>query len=324
MTLTRRLFIASLASLPLAARSWAADWPSGPIRIIVPFPAGGSVDAVARLLAPGLQASLGAPIIVENIAGASGSIGAFAAVRAAPDGNTWLAVFDSHAVNPSFMPDLPFDSRKDLLPVYLVGTAPHFLATESSRPYKTFADVIEAAKKAPDTITYGSIGIGSLGHLTMVRLANQAGVKLVHVPYKGGGPLLPAAIGGHIDLVIASAALLTQHLKTGKLRPVVQTGKERLPASPDVQTLAEAGFPGLESHAWWGFFAPKGTPQPVVERFVGALKAAIKDEKAQAQLTGGQGMTLVNGGPEELKAFFEEQMQVWGKVIKDNNIKPES
>ncbi|WP_088343068.1 MULTISPECIES: tripartite tricarboxylate transporter substrate binding protein [Rhodomicrobium] len=325
MALTRRIFVSGLSTLPFASTlARAANWPSGPIRIIVPFPPGGSVDAVGRALSPGLQGRLGANVVIENIGGASGSIGAATAARAQPDGNTWLLVFDTHAINPTLMPNLPFDTKADLVPVYLIGTAPNLLATSPSKPFKTFADVIEAAKKAPDTITYGSIGIGSLGHLTMVRLANAAGVKLVHVPYKGGGPAVTDAIGGHIDLVVGSAALGAPHVKAGKLHPVVQTGKSRLPALSDTQTLAEAGFGGLESHAWWGVFAPKGTPQPTVDRFAGELRAVLGDEKVVSQLVDGQQMTLVNGGADELRTFLNDQIQIWGKIIKDNNIKLDS
>jgi tripartite-type tricarboxylate transporter receptor subunit TctC len=322
--ITRRIVLAGLFALPLASRTRAADWPSGPIRIIVPFPPGGSVDAVARLLGSRLQAGLGANIFVENITGASGTIGTAAAVRSAPDGNNWLLVFDNHAVNPSLMPNLSYDSDTDLLPVYLVGTAPNVLATGPSRPFRTFADVTEAARKTPDTITYASTGTGTLGHLTLVRLAGQAGVQLVHVPYKGGGPAVTDAVGGHVDLVIGSAALIAPHVKAGKLRPIVQTGRARLPALAEVQTAAEAGFAGLEAYSWWGFYAPKATPQQIMERFIRELRQVLKDDKIVAQLADGQQMTLVNGGPEELKAFYAEQLGIWRKIIKDNNIKPES
>jgi tripartite-type tricarboxylate transporter receptor subunit TctC len=321
--ITRRIVLAGLSALPLAGASRAADWPSGPIRVIVPFPPGGSVDAVARLLGSRLQAGLGTHIFVENITGASGTIGTAAAVRAAPDGNNWLLAFDNHAVNPSLMPNLPYNSDTDLLPVYLVGTAPNVLATGPGRPFRTFADVAEAARKTPDTITYASTGTGTLGHLTMVRLAGQAGVQLVHVPYKGGGPAVTDAVGGHVDLVIGSAALIAPHVKAGKLRPIVQTGRTRLPALAGVQTAAEAGF-GLESYAWWGFYAPKGTPQEILERFIHELRQVLKDDQIVAQLADSQQMTLVNGGPAELKAFYAEQLGLWRKIIEDNNIKPDS
>ncbi len=322
MTLTRRTALAGFAALPFAisARA-AANWPASPIRIVVPFPPGGSVDAVARLLGSGLSPLLGVNVIVENVPGASGSIGTAAAVRSAPDGNTWLLVFDTHAVNPSLMPDLPYDSRADLVPVFLLGKAANLLATSPSRPFKTLADVIEAAKKAPGTITYASTGTGTLGHLTMVWLANQANVNLVHVPYKGGGPAVADAMGGHVDLVIGSVALLTPHIRADKLHAIVQTGKERVPALSGIQTVIEAGYPGFESYAWWGFYAPKGTPHPILDRFTKDLRTVLKDEKVIKQLTEAQQMTLINGGPDELTRFFEEQMTIWGKIIKDNNIK---
>lgn len=321
MTMTRRMVLHGLAIIPLATRARAAEWPSGPIRLIVPFPPGGSVDAVGRLISPGLAARFGVNVFVENIGGASGSVGAAAAVRAQPDGNTWLLVFDTHAVNPSLMPDLPFDTNADLAPVFLLGTAPHILAAHPSRPFKTLSDVIEAAKKAPDTLTYASIGAGSLGNLTMVRLLNMAGAKMVHVPYRGGGPAVADALGGQVDMIIGSAALLMQHVKADKLRPLVQTGKERLAALSELQTAGEAGFPGSESYAWWGVFAPKATPQPIIDRFVRELRGVLDDAAVARQLTDAQQMTLTKGGPEELKTFFGEQMEIWRKVIKDNNIK---
>ena len=321
MTLTRRMALAGLAAFPFAISARAAGWPAATIRIVVPFPPGGSVDAVARLLASGLSPHLGVNVIVENVPGASGSIGTAAAVRSAPDGNTWLLVFDTHAVNPSLMPDLPYDSRTDLLPVYLLGKAANLLATSPSRPFKTLTDVIEAAKKAPGTITYASTGTGTLGHLTMVWLANQANVNLVHVPYKGGGPAVADAMGGHVDLVIGSVALLTPYIKSDKLQAIVQTGAERVPALSGTQTVVEAGYPGFESYAWWGFYAPKGTPQPILDRFTRDLRTVLKDKKVVKQLTEAQQMTLINGGPDELTRFFEEQMKIWGKIIKDNNIK---
>ena len=321
MSVTRRMVLGGLAAFPFVDAARAANWPAAPIRIIVPFPPGGSVDAVARLLASGLQPLLGTSVIVEIMAGASGSIGTAAAVRSAPDGNTWLLVFDTHAVNPSLMPDLPYNSRTDLLPVYLLGKAANLLATSPTRPFKTLADVVEAAKKAPGTITYASTGTGTLGHLTMVWLANQAGINLVHVPYKGGGPAVTDAMGGHVDLVVGSVALLTPYIKSDKLHAIVQTGAERVPALPGIQTVVEAGYPGFKSYAWWGLYAPKGTPQPIIDRFTQDLRSVMKDEKVIKQLTEAQQMTLLNGEPEELTRFFEEQVKIWAKIIKDNDIK---
>lgn len=321
MTITRRIFLGGLAITPLAGRARAAAWPSGPIRIVVPFPPGGSVDAVARLIAPGLAARLGVNVFVENITGASGSVGTAAAVRAQPDGNTWLLAFDTHAVNPSLIPDLPYDTKNDLTPVFLLGAAPHILATHPSSAFKSLADVIAAAKKAPETITYASTGTGTLGNLTMVRLSNMAGARLVHVPYRGGGPAVADALGRQVDLVIGSAALLMQYVKAEKLWPVVLAGKERLAGLPELQTVGEAGFPGSEAYAWWGIFAPKGAPQPIIDRFEHELRQVLEDASVTRHLTEVQQMTLVKGGSQELKAFVEEQMEIWGRVIRENNIK---
>ena len=207
------------ALTPLAAR--AQNWPTGLIRLVVPFPAGGSVDAIARLAQAGLQQRLGVSVLIENRPGSSGSLGAATVAKAAPDGNTWLFVFDTHAVNPALIPDLPFDTHKDLEPVILIGTAPNVLATHPSRPYKSLGDLIAAAKAKPHAISYATIGAGSLGHLTMVLLSQRAGVRLVHVPYRGGGPAMNDAIGGHVDLIIGSAALISPQLQAGALWPLV-------------------------------------------------------------------------------------------------------
>src|SRR3954470_22996884 len=318
--LTRRaLIFGAAAAAPLAAR--AQSWPSGIIRLIAPFPPGGSVDAIARLAQAGLQPRLGTSVIVENRTGGSGSIGAAAVAKAAPDGHTWLFVFDTHAVNPTLIPNLPFDSDKDLDPVLLIGTAPNVLATHPSRPYKTMADVVEAAKEKPNSITYATVGAGSLGHLTMVLLSKKAGVQLVHVLYRGGGPAMNDAIAGHVDLIIGSTALIIPQVQGGLLRPIVQTGLTRQGSLAEVPTANESGFPGFESNAWWGVFAPAGTPKAITERFRSELVAALKEERIAKQLTEAQQVNLTLGGPDELRKFFEDQVRIWGAVVRENNIR---
>ena len=322
LTLTRRSALLAGAALPFAAR--AQGWPSGIIRIIVPFPPGGSVDAIARMVQPGLQQRLGATVIVENRPGSSGSIGAAAVAKAAPDGNTWLFVFDTHAVNPALIPNLPYDSQKDLDPILLIGTAPNVLATHPSRPYKSLAEVIEAARARPRAITFASVGAGSLGHLTMVLLSKRAGVELVHVPYRGGGPAINDAIAGHVDLIVASTALLNPHLQGGTLRALVQTGLKRQASLSDLPTADESGFSGFQSLAWWGVYGPAGTPRPVAERFQTELTAVLRDERVAKQLTETQQVTLALGGPEELRKFFDEQFRTWGAVVRENGIKSDT
>jgi tripartite-type tricarboxylate transporter receptor subunit TctC len=318
--LTRRSLVASALLSPLAAQA-QQGWPSGTIRIVVPFPAGGSVDTISRLVQTGLQQRLGANVIVENRPGASGSTGAGSVAKSPPDGLSWLMVFDTHAVNPFLLPSLPYDTEKDLDPVLLIGTAPNVITSHPSRPYRSLGDVIAAAKQKPETITYGTIGTGSIGHLSMTLLSRRAGVKLVHVPYRGGGPLLNDTIAGHVDLSCASTGLFGPHLSGDKIRALCHTGKSRLASFPNIPTAIEEGFPDFESYAWWGLFAPAGTPKAVVERFSAAYVAAIHEERVERQVTDVQLITLSLGGPEVLRKFLAEQMRLWADVIRENNIK---
>jgi tripartite-type tricarboxylate transporter receptor subunit TctC len=324
--LTRRSLVATALVSPLAAYANAyaqPAWPSGTIRIVVPFPAGGSVDTISRLVQTGLQQRLGANVIIENRTGASGSTGSAAVAKAPPDGMSWLMVFDTHAVNPFLLPAMPFDTEKDLDPVLLIGTAPNVICTHPSRPYRSLADIIKAAKQKPDQITYGTIGAGSIGHLSMTLLAKRAGVRLVHVPYRGGGPLLNDTLAGHVDLTCASTGLLGPHLSGGKTIPLCHGGRTRLPGFPNLPTVIEEGFPDFESIAWWGLFAPAGTPKPIADRFRADFVASIHDERVEKQITEVQMVDLALGGPEELRKFLAGQMHLWSEVIRENNIKSE-
>src|SRR6476620_7578427 len=219
------------------ASSDAQSWTSNPIRIIVPFPPGGTTDQIARRVQPLLQAELKTTIVIENRAGASGSIGTQAAITAAPDGTTFVLVFDTHGANPSLLPSLPFDTVKDLAPVMLIGTSPMVVTAHPASAFKSFDDVITAAKKAAGSVTYGSVGSGSLAHLAMTRIANKLDVNMTHIPYKGGGPLATDAIAGHVPLAIASIALLSPYIGGGALRPLVVTSAQRYPRLPDTPTL---------------------------------------------------------------------------------------
>jgi tripartite-type tricarboxylate transporter receptor subunit TctC len=322
-TLTRRSLVLAAVTAPLLApvTAPAQSWPSGPIRIIVPFPPGGSVDAVARLAQAGLAQRLGATIVIENRTGASGSTGSAVVAKAPPDGNTWLIVFDTHAVNPSLLPNLPFDNDKDLEPVSLIAIAPYVVARHPSRPYTNLGELIRAAKEKPRSISYASVGSGSIGHLALELLGREAGIELIHVPYRGGAPALNDAVAGHVDLIIASAAQLMPQIASGAIRPVVQMGQTRLQALPEVPTIAESGYPGAQANAWWGFFAPAGTPKPIIERFRTALAESLWEERVARQLSETQQMRLVLSGPEELRRFAGEQARIWGAVVRANNIK---
>jgi len=319
--LTRRAVAAGLAVSPFAPALAQQAWPASQMTLVVPFPPGGSTDALARLMQAGLQPRMsGTTIIVENKAGASGAIGAAQVAKAKPDGSTFLVTFDSHAVNPALQP-LQFDTEKDLEPVLLVGTAPYLLATHPSRPFKTFADVVKASKEKPGSLSYASVGTGTLGHLAMVQLAKAAGIDIKHVPYRGGGPAMNDAVAGHVDFIIGSVALITPQLGGGALKPVMQTGRERIASLKDVMTIGESGFKGLETLAWWGVFAPKGAPKEIVSRISGEMTAVLKAEKASKTLSEGQSMTLVFGGPDELRTFLAREIKVWGEVVRANGIK---
>jgi len=322
MIISRRSLVLSAMALPVAGAALAdtANWPSGIIKIIVPFPPGGTVDPIARMAQPGLQNKLGATLVIENRPGSSGSLGTGLVAHSPPDGNTWLFVFDTHAVNP-FLFELDFDTVKDLDPVMLIGTAPNVLATHPSRPYKSFADVVTAAKAKPDTITYGSIGSGSVGHLTMTLLCERAGCKLVHVPYRGGGPAMNDAIAGHVDLIIGSAALVMPQVNAKTIVPLLQTGSIRMTSLPAVPTAIESGFPDFESYAWWGVFAPHGTPEPIVEKFAAALGEALRNPAVSTTLTESLQVSLLLGDAKEEAKFLAAQMALWGPVIKEHNIK---
>ena len=313
------IFAMNATVAPAAQQS---EWPARPVRFIVPFPPGGTVDPLARLLGARLSQALGQQFVVDNRTGGSGSIGTAIAVKANPDGYTYLFVFDTHAVNPSLI-NLPFDTQKDLAPVMLVGTAPMGIITSPGKPYKTFADVIKVAKAKPDTITYGSVGSGSLGHLAMTLVQEAGGFKLVHVPYAGGGPMSTNVLGGHIEMGIGSVALVAPQIKGGKVRGIATTGDKRSSAVPDVPTLAEHGFPGFSAYAWWGILAPAATPKPVLDRFHAELVKVLNQPDLRKQLTEQLGMDLVVSDPATLQKFIATEMARWGKVVKQHGIRPD-
>jgi tripartite-type tricarboxylate transporter receptor subunit TctC len=270
-----------------------------------------------------LNAALGQQFIVDNRPGGSGSIGTALTAKSPPDGYTFVFVFDTHAVNPSLIPNLPYDTLKDLAPVMLIGTAPMAVATNAMKPFQNFADLIKAAKAKPASLSYGTVGAGSMGHLTMTLLEQAGGFKLVHIPYKGGGPLTVDAMGGQIDFAIASVAVLVQHVRGGKLRAIAVTGDKRSHTMPDVPALAEQGFPGFSALAWWGVLGPAGIPQPLLKKFHAELTKVLNQPELRAQLGDQLGMDLVVSSPEGLQKWVTTEVARWGKVVRENNIRME-
>ena len=319
----RRLAVAGAAALAALAcvPAFGQAWPAKPVKFVVPFPPGGSVDPLARLVGAKLSDALGQQFVIENKPGASGSIGTALVAKSPPDGYTFVVVFDSHGVNPSLIQNMPFDTLKDLAPVMLVGTAPYAIATAASKPYKTLADVVQAAKAKPDSVSFGSVGNGTMGHLAMTLIQQAGGYKLIHIPYKGGGPMSADAIGGQLELAVGSVAVLSQHVRGGKLRAVAVTGEKRSGTMPDVPTLAEQGVPGITAYAYWAILAPAATPRPIIDRLNAELGKALRLPDLNKQLTEQLGMDLMISTPEALQKWTVDEIARWGKVIRDGGIK---
>lgn len=318
--IARRCALGALAALAAPRLALAQG---STIRIVVPFAPGGSTDAVARLVAPGLTQRLGATVVVENRSGAAGSLGADAVAKARPDGLTWLLTFDSHATIPALLRNPPFDVMRDLDPVMLIGGSPYSVATRTDKPFRGIAEVIAAAKARPDAVSYGSTGNGTIGHLTMILFGERAGVRMTHVPYRSGGLAVNDAVAGTVDMMIGSSALLLPHVAGGTLRPLLQFGPQRLSRLAETPTAVEAGFPGLEAEAWWGVFAPHGTPAPMVARMNAALRATLGEDRPREIMTQTQQARLVLSSPEEFGTFFARQVETWGRVVRANNIQPD-
>jgi tripartite-type tricarboxylate transporter receptor subunit TctC len=292
------------------------------VTLVVPFPPGGTTDQIARHVQQPLTQLLGQPVVVENRGGGSGSIGAALVAKAPPDGYTWLVSFDTHGVNPSLIPNLSFDTLKDLTQVMLIGTSPMLITAHPSTPYKSFREVLDAAKKDGNAISFGTIGSGSLGHLAMQLIQTETGSKMTHIPYKGGGPLTQDAVAGHVPVAIGSAALMSPHVKAGKLRAIGVTSPKRFGPLADVATISEQGVPNFDSEAWWGLHVPAGTPAPIIAKMHKAFSEALRKPEVQEKLTA-QGLVLKTSSPQEFQKFLENEVGRWNRVVKENKITPQ-
>jgi tripartite-type tricarboxylate transporter receptor subunit TctC len=321
--LTRRSLVAAgiLAPVlaPVAARAQVSS--SGLIRIINPFAAGGTSDAMARLLQPSLQQRQSTIIIVENRPGASASIGAGLVAKSPPDGTTWLLTSDTFVVSTLLLNNLPYDVQKDFEPVTMIARGPMVLCAHPSRPYRTLPELIAAAKAKPATLTYGTTGIGSNGHLTMAALGQLTGIQLVHVPYRGAAPVLNDGTAGHVDMVISSSATMAPQIESGQLRPVVQFGDKRASFLPDTATAIEQGITSLHAYSWFGLFGPAGTPKPIIERFYRDVAASVREEANYNTFVNKFRSEVPLPTPDELRAMIVEELPFWAKIIHDNNIK---
>ena len=317
-TFLSRLLQTGVVLLALTAGAAAADYPDKPIRLIIPFPPGGSNDVVGRLVAHHLSDVLGQQVFVDNRGGAGGTIGSELASKADPDGYTLLVVSLAHAVNP-WLYKLPYDHTKAFTPVAIFGSGTNVLVVNPELPVHSVKELIALAKAHPGELNYASAGVGSFQHLGGELFKLMAGVNIVHVPFRGGGPAMVDVLGGHTKIMFSSLIQTTPHIKTGQLRALGTGGAKRNPVLPDVPTIAEAGVPGYEANNWWGMLAPAGTPPAIVEKLNAAVSKALDAPELQKEFAA-QGANVVKMTPAEFGKYIKSETEKWGRVVKEGHI----
>lgn len=324
MTSTTRLFggcaCVALLHVGAAGVAQAQDYPSKPVRIVVPFAPGGGTDVIARHVAAGLTQALKRQVIVDNRAGANAIVGTEHVARSAPDGHTLLFVSSPHSVNPSMYAKLPYDTLRDFVPISQIASSPYFLVVHPSLPARNVKELVALAKQRPNDILYGSGGTGSSAHLTAELFNQMAGVKLREVPFKGAGPALIGTLTGEIALVFGNALTVKPHIEAKRLRALGIASAKRSSAAPDIPTIAEAGVPGFRSEAILGMLAPTGTPKAIVDLLNDeSHKVMQRQESVDAMRR--MAVDIVLSSPEEFGSLIESEMQRWGKVIRALNLK---
>ncbi|MDB5925216.1 MAG: hypothetical protein JWN13_4152 [Betaproteobacteria bacterium] len=315
---------AVLATLGLAdAASAQGAYPAKPIRMIVPFPPGGGTDILSRLVAIKLTESVGWQIVVDNRGGAGGNIGLDAAAKAAPDGYTMVMGQTSNlTINPSLYSKLPYDSLKDFTPVSVVASSPIAFMVFAKAPYRTLNDLIVAGKAKPGEVTFATTGNGTVGHLTGELIQRVAGVRYVHVPYKGSAQAFPDLLGGRIGFFLASLETAIPQMKAGAIRTLAVTSAQRVPVLPDIPTVAESGYPGFETTTWYGILVPKGTPQPIVARLSTEIVKVLESADVRERMAANGGATI-KPGPAAFDAQLKSELTKWSRVIREANVKIE-
>ena len=299
----------------MAPAAVAQTYPTKPIRAVVPFPAGGGIDTVIRILAPKMSEQLGQQVLVDNRAGASGTLGTEIVAKSPPDGHTLLATFSSHAQNQILYRSLPFDTLRDFGPITVFGTVPNILVINPSLPVKTVKDLIALAKKRPGEILYASIGPASPSHLSAELFNSMAGIKTTHVPYKGAAPSMVALVAGETQLTFTTVLVAVPYVKAGRLRALGVAALKRPPAMPEVPTIDEAGVKGYDSTAWWGLLAPAKTPKPVIDRLYTVTVNAINQPEIRERLVQ-LGAEPSGMAPDAFDRLIREDIAKWGKVVK--------
>jgi tripartite-type tricarboxylate transporter receptor subunit TctC len=317
--MTPRTLLAALCLLACGLAG-AQDYPTKPIRLIAPFAPGGPTDLFARLMGAKLGERLAQPVVVENRPGAGGSIGAEAAAKAAPDGYTLVLVSSSFAVNATLYPKLAYDTLKDFAPVTLLASAPFLLAAHQGVPAGSVRELIAYAKANPGKLNYGSGGSGSGPHIVAELFKSEAGVDIVHIPYKGTGPLTAALVAGDVQLAFGNIFALVPQVKSARLKAIAVTGRERSSALPEVPTVAESGLPGFEAVGVHGLLAPAGTPRRIVDRLNAECVAILRSPDMRAQLAS-EGAEPVGNTPEQYAAHIAAEVQKWGRLVRERGIR---
>lgn len=316
--LLSRVALAAVVLLSLSfAASAADDYPNRPVRMIVPFPPGGSNDVVGRLLAKQLSEELKQQVYVDNRGGAGGTIGTEACAVSAPDGYTICIISIAHAVNP-WLHKLKYDPIKSFVPVTILATGPNVLVVNPEAPFKNVKELLAAAKAAPGQLNYASAGVGSFQHLGGELFKLMAGVNIVHVPYKGGGPAMQDVVAGHVKIMFSSLIQTTPLIKSGQLRALGTGGAKRSAVLPDVPTIAEGGIPGYVADNWWGIVMPAGTPQPLVDKIFAATQNSLKAQAVKAQFDR-EGASIVTMNSAEFTDYIKAEIVKWERVVKEGN-----
>lgn len=327
MKMTRQAWVLSrLAAMVLAACSatavMAQTWPAKPVHLVVAFPPGGIVDTVARQLQPRLQSALGQPVIVENRAGAGGTLGAAEVARATPDGYKLLMTFDSYATYSLTYPKLPFQPSKDLAPVTQIARNPLILVVSPQVKAGSVKELVALSKAEPHALNYASVGAGSSNHLTAELFKAVSDAEAMHVPYKGGAPAMQDLLGGQVQMMFLSAVLAQPHVQTGKLRALAQTGAQCVPAFAEVATVEESGYQGFEVNSWVGMLAPAATPKQVIERLHQEIKRIVQEPAFAARLQE-QGLSGIANTPEQFASALQAENRQWTQLVRERQLSME-
>ncbi len=311
----------SLATLWFASAAVHAQWPTKPVRFIVPFPAGGSTDIVARVLAEKLGQGLGQAFVIDNRGGAGGTTGSDVAAKAAPDGYTLLiGTSSTHAIAGSLYGKLPYDAVRDFAPVSMIGTATIMLVAHPSVPARSVRELVALAKAQPTLLTFASSGNGGVSHLTGEYFKAQAGVQMQHIPYKGDTPMIADLVGGRVSVAFGTAVAFLPHVQSGKLNALAVTNAKPSPVAPGLPTVAESGYPGFEALQWFGLLMPAGTPPEVVARLNAEVARVLRMPEVSERFKG-LGIEITGGTPAEFAAFMRAETAKWGRIVRDSGAK---